>query len=216
VSYKTAAAASPAYADYLVVPFSNDFKTSNTATALNSASNLAKAVGAVSTCAGLQAKGGYGTYYADVIADAQSYLTANGRSGAQKVIVFLSDGDANASSSNMPSGKATNQCHEAITAAQAATTAGMIVYTAAYGASTTLQTGSCSTDSQAPSVSACSTLQKMATSTATFFPLNQGGSTSTCTSSVNANSDAATAFASIGSAINTGASTPRLVTNGSQ
>jgi hypothetical protein len=216
VSYKTAATVSPAYADYLVVPFSSDYKTSSAATTLNSASNLAKAVGAVSTCAGLQAKGGYGTYYADVIADAQSYLTAKGRSGAKQVIVFLSDGDANASSSNMPSGKASNQCHEAITAATAATTAGMTVYTAAYGAPTALQTGSCSTDSAAPAVSACTTLQKMASTSATFFPINQAGATTGCTSSVYANSDAATALANIGTSIVQASSyaMPRLWVNG--
>jgi Flp pilus assembly protein TadG len=216
VSYKTAAGLSPAYTDYLVVPFSTDYKASSTATTLSLTSNLAKAVGAVSTCAGLQAKGGYGTFYADVIADAQSYLTTKGRAGAQKVIVFLSDGDANASSSNVPTGKSTNQCHQAITAATAATTAGTTVYTAAYGASTALQTGSCSTDSQAPSLSACSTLKNMASTTSTFFPINQAGATSGCTSSVYTNSDAATALAKIGSTIIAGSATPRLWVNGTK
>jgi len=42
----------------------------------------------------------------------------------QKVIIFLSDGDANASSSNVPSGQGSNECHEGITAAAAATAAG--------------------------------------------------------------------------------------------
>jgi hypothetical protein len=60
--------------------------------------------------------------------------------------------DASASSSNMPAGKYNNQCHEAITAAQAATAAGTWVYTIAYSAATS---GSCSTDS--PTISACST-----------------------------------------------------------
>ena len=215
VSYLAASKVSPAYTDYLVVPLSSDYKTSSTATSLSSTSNLAKAVGAVSTCAGLQAKGGYGTYYADVIADAQ-YLTAKGRAGAKQVIVFLSDGDANASSSNVPSGKGSNQCHEGITAATTATTAGMTVYTAAYGAPTTLQTGSCSTDTAAPSVSACTTMQKMASTSATFFPINQAGATTGCTSSVYANSDAATALANIGASITNASSyaTPRLWVNG--
>ena len=95
------------------VGFSTDYKTSPTATTLNTSSNLVRAVGGGGTgCAqGLQAVGGYGTYYAGVIAAAQAALVAK-NPNAFNVIIFLSDGDANASSSNVPSGQATNQCHE--------------------------------------------------------------------------------------------------------
>jgi hypothetical protein len=106
-----------------------------------------------------------GTYYADAITAAQAALASSGRATAQKVIILLSDGDASASSSNMPAGKYNNQCHEAITAAQAATAAGTWVYTIAYGAATS---GSCSTDS--PTISACSTLQQMASIRRSFSP----------------------------------------------
>ena len=106
---------------YQIVGFSTDYKTSPTATTLNASSNLVKALGGGgSGCKGLQAIGGYGTYYAGVIAAAQAALVAK-NPNAFNVIIFLSDGDANASSSNVPSGKAVNQCHEGITAAQAAT-----------------------------------------------------------------------------------------------
>lgn len=209
VSYKTAGATP---SDYLVLGFSNDYKTSNTATTLNTSSNLVKAVGGVSGCAGLQANGGYGTYYAGVIAEAQAYLTNSGRAGAEKIILFLSDGDANASSSNVPAGMGSNQCHEGIAAAQAATAAGMTVYTAAYGSPTALQTASCSTDTKTPAVSACTSMQQMASNAGTFFPVNLDGA-GTCTSTTNTNTDASTALDEIGASINVASGGARLVLN---
>jgi hypothetical protein len=89
---------------YQIIGFSSDYKTSDTATSLNTSSNLVRALqGGPSGCQqGLDAVGGVATYYAGVIAAAQT----NGRTGVQKVIIFLSDGDANASASNVPSGQA--------------------------------------------------------------------------------------------------------------
>src|ERR1039458_7323573 len=55
-----------------------------------------------------------------------------------------------------------NECHQAITQAQAA--AGTRVYTVAYGAANS----GCSTDAS-PSISPCATLQQMATNDSTFF-----------------------------------------------
>ena len=167
VSYKS----SP---DYTLLPLGKDFKSSDTATSLSTSSNTVRAVGGggTSCSSGLSAVGGYGTYYADAMTAAQSNLTTTGRSGVQKVIILLSDGDANATSANMPTGKATNQCHEAITAAQAAATAGTWVYTVAYGASTS-STGSCSTDTTTH-ISACSTLQQMASNAQFFYSDNSG------------------------------------------
>ena len=63
-----------------------------------------------------------GTFYADAITSAKSTLTSTGRTNVQKAIILISDGDASASSSNMPTAEKNNQCNEAITAAQSATT----------------------------------------------------------------------------------------------
>ncbi len=136
---------------------------------LNASSDLALAVGAGSCSAKVQAVGGPGTYYADIITAAQTTLSAwktiNGR---QNVIVMLSDGDANAddipshdprnvccettSGAGLAPGtgqtlKINYQCAEAVSAAQAATADGTWVYSVAYGSSTSTS-GSCSTDSK--------------------------------------------------------------------
>ncbi len=100
---------------YLVVPLSSDYKASG---ALNTGSNLVIAArgGAAGCTAGLTAIGGVSTFYADVVTAAKTYLSANGRSGANKMIILLSDGDANASTA--PTN--TQECHQAITASTAA------------------------------------------------------------------------------------------------
>ena len=60
---------------YQIVGFSTDYKTSPAATTLNASSNLVRLLGAgAAAVAGLQAVGGYGTYYAGVIAAAQAAL----------------------------------------------------------------------------------------------------------------------------------------------
>ena len=82
------------------------------------------------------AKGGEGTYLAEVLSKAEAALPVV--AGTKNVIILLSDGDANASSSqlNNQSGKVSRQCAQYVTAAQAATTAGTTVYAVAYGAPT--------------------------------------------------------------------------------
>ena len=200
---------------YQIIALSNNYKTAanaNTST-LNTSSNLVRAVGGGgSGCTqGLDAVGGYGTYYAGVITAAQTALTTGGRTGVQKVIILLSDGNANASSSNVPSGMATNQCHEAITAANAATTAGIWVYTAAFGSPTGATPTSCTTDTgSGMAISACTTMQKMASTPAMFFADTAGGST-TCTSTVNGSANLAALLAQIGSALTS--AEPRLIPN---
>jgi Flp pilus assembly protein TadG len=195
---------------YQIVGFSNDYKTSPTATTLNTSSNLVRALGGGgSGCAqAMQAIGGYGTYYAGVITAAQAALKAK-NPNAYNVIIFLSDGDANASSSNVPSGQASNQCHEGITAAKAATTAGTVVYTAAYGAPTS---GSCSTDTGSNAISACTAMQSMASTPSTFFSDTTG---TTCTSTITANSakDLVAIFSGIASSVNSGSTGARLLAN---
>jgi Flp pilus assembly protein TadG len=176
-----------ANAVYQIISSSTDYRTGASGTGLNPSSNLAKAVSipgvAGSSCSGLSAVGGVGTYYAGVITAAQTALTASHQPGQQNVIIFIGDGDANAQASNVgtgstqtPSSKynpaAVNQCHAAIAAAQAAAAAGTWVYSIAYGASTS-STGSCSTDT--PRISACSTLQQLASDPSKFYSDNPSG-----------------------------------------
>lgn len=173
---------------YQIVPFSSDYKSSDTATSLSTSSNIVNAAaGGTSSKCGITAVGGVGTYYADAITAAQSYLAGDGFTTTQvnKVMIILTDGAANASSSDMPSGKASNQCQQGITAAQAATAAGTTVYTVSYGSSTaTGSSSTCTTDSSG--VSACSTMQQMASAPKDFFSdttAGEGGGS--CTSSAN-------------------------------
>jgi hypothetical protein len=188
---------------YQILGLGNDFKTGGSSS-LNTSSNIVKAFGGGgSGCAhAMAAPGGQGTFFGDAITAAQAVLHAQSDS-SQKVIIILSDGDASASSSKMPAGEANNQCHEAITAAQAATTAGTLVYTVAYGAPTS-STTSCATDS--PHISACTTMEDMASNASTFYS-DQTGGTSTCTSAANPTSELVSIFSSIGSSF----SAPRLL-----
>lgn len=190
---------------YQLIALSNDYKASDTTTTLSTSSNLVKAArGGASGCQqGLSAIGGVQTFYADAITAAQSALTNNGRSGVQKVIILLSDGDANSQSGNMPSGEYNNQCKEAVTAA-AATTAGTWVYSIAYGADTS-SSGSCSTDS--PHTSACATMTSIASDSSKFYSDNSGGSGG-CTST-NSASELVNIFNHIGSSV----TMPRLLPN---
>jgi Flp pilus assembly protein TadG len=192
---------------YLVIPLLADYRTSNTAPSLNTASNIVKAArGGASGCTqGISAVGGYGTFYADVIKSAQTTLTATGRPNVQKAIILLSDGDASANASNMPSGEANNQCHEAITAAATAKAAGTWVYSVAYGASTS-SSSSCSSDSSP--ISACSTMQQIASDSSKFFSDTLGG-TNSCTSAAQSVSDLIMIFQNIG----TGLTSARLLSN---
>ncbi len=172
-------ATTSAAANYLIVPFSSNFKTSSTATSLNTASNIVQAVGGSSSCAGLQSEGGEGTYYGGALAAAQAYLTANGRSGTQKVIFLLSDGDANAAT-----GPSTNQCQVAVTNADTAATAGTWVFSVAYDA---LTSGTCSTDTGTYKGNACKAMQNIASSPGqkpihrSFSHINGTGSGANCT-----------------------------------
>lgn len=86
-------------ATYEVVPFSNDYRTSDTATTLNSSSNLVKAAGGVSGCGGLAPSnydGNYGTYYAGALYAAQGALVAEqAANGYPNVMIILGDGNNN-------------------------------------------------------------------------------------------------------------------------
>jgi Flp pilus assembly protein TadG len=201
-----AIAAYSASPNYQVVPFSSDYRTSDNASSLNTASDLVLAVraGPAGCQQGLTAVGGVGTFYADAITAAQSALANDGRSTARKVIILLSDGAANASVQNMPANEVNNQCHEGITAAQNAAAAGTWVYSISYGSSTATNPSLCTTDS--PAISSCSTMQQIASDSTKYFSDTSGGDAA-CTSDANPISDLSQIFSYIG----VDASTARLL-----
>lgn len=142
---------------------------------LNVSSPFAKALGYPgSGCVGLKAIGGAGTYYADVINAAHAQLVATKKTGQKNVIVFLSDGDATATSSKLDpvSGpkKSINECQAGVNAAKAATAAGTIVYSLAYDAG---GAGTCSTDGG--KITACQAMQQIASSPETFYSSTSSG-----------------------------------------
>lgn len=183
---------------YLVVGFSTDYKNGNS---LNSSSTLVKAArGGGSGCtAGMSAIGGAGTFYADAVTAASNYLTANGRTGVDKMIIVLSDGDANSPSAPHNN----NECQQAVSAAQNAQTNHATVVTIAYGSPTSSPPGSCSTDSS--NLSACQTLLKMATkgngsnAAPQWFYSDTTGGSSSCTSGAHSITDLSAIFQDIGS-----------------
>lgn len=188
----------PATSTYQVVNFSSDYRTSDTATSLSTTSNLVRAARGKSGCNGMQAIGGYGTFYAQVIYAAQADLVAEQASfpNSKNVMIILSDGDATATCSNSSGGVCTagdmpgasttgtvyiatkQECHQAITAAQAAATAGTRVYTVAYGATSS----GCASDTS-PTITPCQTMQQMASSSSYFFSdYTATGGSSSCVS----------------------------------
>lgn len=186
---------------YTVVPLASDYLTSGTSPTLNgSSSDLVKAVNwkdgnsCSSSKYGLQDPGGAGTYYAGVINEAQAALSK--LTASVNAIIAVSDGAANATKSDFVSGTSstyyTNDCQQAVNAAQAATTAGTAVYSIAYGASTS-SSNSCTTDS--PAISGCTTMREMASQPSMFYSDDADG----CASSANPTlTSLSQAFAAIG------------------
>jgi Flp pilus assembly protein TadG len=161
---------------YMIVNYSSDYKTSGSATTLNSSSDIVKAIGGVSGCPAVSDPGGDGTYYAGAIYAAQASLVAElaARPGSQNVIVLVSDGDATSSQTQMGStaGGATSsgtypswndECTQAVLAGQAATTAKTNVYAVSYGS----ESSGCTTDSGA--YTPCTAMKGIASSTSTFY-----------------------------------------------
>jgi Flp pilus assembly protein TadG len=89
---------------YQIVGFSNNYKTSDATTALNTAADISIASGnsGVSGCNGIGAPGGEGTYYAQVIYAAQAALIAQqtANPGSKNALIIASDGDATACATN--------------------------------------------------------------------------------------------------------------------
>jgi Putative Flp pilus-assembly TadE/G-like len=188
----------PLTSTYQIVNFSSDYRSSDTASSLNTSSSLVKAVKGTSGTPCLQAQGGYGTYLAQAITTAQAALVAEKTSfpTSQNVMIVLSDGDSTASCTvavlgvctvgQMPGGSTTSgtymstiqECHQAVTAAQAATNAGTRVYTVAYGAAAS----GCASDTS-PSITPCQTMEQMASSPGYFFSdYTATGGSSSCIS----------------------------------
>ena len=194
---------SPTPTTYQVVGLSDDYRSSNNATTLNSGSNLVAATGGTS-CAGLQPIGGVGTFFADAITQAYTTLEASTHPGTQKVIIVLSDGDASSTTktvttTNPKTGKQTttevqNQCYLAVQAAQLATNANppMWVYSLAYQSSTS----GCSTD-KSPYNNPCYTMANIASDASRFYSDNQ----KTCSSGVNNVSTLLQAFQEISTSL---------------
>ncbi len=147
------------------------------------------------TCQGIDTSGinavnQSGTFYAGVIDSAQAYLAANSTPSVQNVIILLSDGDANDTSSmggkvGGPNGvyPSTNECQQAITEANIAKVAGTLIYSVSYGSATT----GCSTDTS-PKTTPCQTMEKISSSPTGgpyFFSVpNSNGTGTVCSGAV--------------------------------
>ena len=235
---------------YQITPYSSNYASqdpsSNTSSAasssyLSSSALLVQASGGKKGCGGLQAVGGASTYYAGVIYQAQADLVAQQSARlptqTQNVMIVLSDGDAEASSTDMTSTNYNgtypsifNECKQAVTAAKAATAAGTTVYTVAYGT----QSGGCDTDKSSASYSTgsgkskvtytntnpsnltpCQAMQQMASSASTFYSdFVAGGNGGSNDGSCAGASGSDTSINNIFSYIAGNLSTARLVPNG--
>ena len=167
---------------YQIVPFSSDYRTSDTAATLNASSNIVK----VTAKGCLGTPGGLGTFYADSITAAQNALVtaqnariAAGQPGGTNVLVLLSDGAATSTPAQMGPLKTTQvnqECHLAITAAQAAATAGTWVYAIYYDDGST-------TCSDTTTISSCTTMQDIASDPTKFYSTD--GTAGPCVSKSN-------------------------------
>lgn len=216
----------PSTSTHQVTSLVSDYRASDRTAALKTTSNIANAVAGNSGSPCLQAIGGYGTYYAEVIYQAQAYLASQQSlyPGSKNVMVILSDGDATATcntssggvctSGDMPGASTTSgtypstkqECHQAITAAAAAASAGTLVYTVAYGATSS----GCTTDTS-PTITPCQTMEQMASSTSFFYSdYTATGGSSTCISA----SQPVSGLNQIFQAIATDLTVAKLIPNG--
>jgi hypothetical protein len=227
---------------YQITPYSSNYASGDptstnsgaTDTNLATSSLLVQATGGKSGCGGLQAVGGASTYFAGVINQAQADLVqqynaryANGTGQiTQNIMIILSDGDAEAGSTDIANANASatypglfNECQQAVAAATSAQLAGTIVYAIAYGT----QSSGCNTDQTGYKVSGhtntsgsglnpCQTMQQMASGPQFFYSDYVAGGNGTsndpnCTGA----SGSDTSINDIFSAIGTNLSAPRLL-----
>jgi hypothetical protein len=193
---------------YQIVGFANDYRTSDTA-GLNAASNIVKL-----TAAGcIKNPGGLGTFYADAITAAQTALIAEqnariaaGQPGGTNVIVLLSDGAATSTSQQMgplKTAQVNQECHLAITAAQAAATAGTWVYSIYYDDGSP----NCS---DTTAITSCSAMKQIASDSTKFFSTD--GTSNPCASS-NPFTSITQIFQNVGSSIHSITNTRMLPDN---
>jgi Flp pilus assembly protein TadG len=180
---------------YLVSSLNTGYLTSSGQA--STGSSLVQALGGSSGCSGISAKGGLGTFYAEALTAAQSYLSAESSSQTppgQNAIVLLSDGDATSSTTQLGStfsSLAGSECQAAIDAATPIKAAGTTIYTIAYiggeasastcgdtGTTTTTttttgkngkQTTTTTTTTTTDPLSPCTTMLDIATSASDFF-----------------------------------------------
>jgi hypothetical protein len=153
---------------YTIVQLAQNYKTGNV---LNESSQL------VSTIACLKANGV--TAYATAIEKAQAELDARGRSTAQDIIVFFSDGAANYGPTYYGNSSAyrTKPCHQGVTSAGTVKNRGTKIYSIGYdlnassGGANVCKSYSGSNES--PSISAYSAISQIASGSTFFF--NQPG-----------------------------------------
>jgi hypothetical protein len=201
---------------YQIVNFSSDYRTSDTATSLNTNSNIVVAAGGKTGCTGIKAIGGEGTYYPAVIYSAESLLLAQQAKNpsTENALILIGDGDANATCTTKVSGNCTSgqlegnasepvsttsgvypstvqQCHQAITAAQWAAkqnTAGATVKgTKVFAVGYGATSSGCTTDTN-PSITPCQTMQQIASDTAYFYT-DYTSKTNACISASHAPAD---------------------------
>jgi hypothetical protein len=189
---------------YLVLPFQNDYRTSDTAK-LNTSSNLFKTVGAGTNNCGMPTPGGEGTFYAGIITAAQQYLTANHTNNIQDVMIILTDGNATATSTQMGGNVKqtvtvpgmsnalylpTGECTQAVNAANYAKTfkqpdgKSTVIYSVSYGS----ETSGCTAGETAPYNTPCGTMRGISSvpNSQYFFSVPKSGVTggTICTGAV--------------------------------
>ncbi len=206
--YPTAGAVGyyPSGPTFRVVPFQSDYRASDTATTLNTSSNVTNAAGGTPGCNGIMPPDNvtYDNTYSPApmyAAEAALLATQASNPGSENVMIVVSDGDNNTPQTSgstvvMPSPATANgsypswegECGQAITAAHSFT--GTVVYTVAYGAPAsgcwTDQNGAFSpkTNTTSPNIQPCGELGSMATYSWTFFSDNYGATGSgTCDAS---------------------------------
>ena len=102
---------------YQIVPYSTNYRATDLATSLDTSSDIVLASGYSSSCTGITAPGGAGTYYAQVIYQAQSDLLAEQTAdpGSKNAIILLSDGNATATATTGTGSSATTYVYSSTT-----------------------------------------------------------------------------------------------------
>ena len=153
-------------ASWVPVPLTANWKSGGS---LNHSSPLVAAVDCL--------PGSGTTAYADAIDKAQAELAAHGRSNAGHYIVFFTDGAANTGPSYYPVSSPYRQtpCHQGVNSANAAKSAGTVVYAIGYtlnakgGTANGCQAQSPTGPPESPSITAFQALTQIASNSNTFY-----------------------------------------------